>query len=778
MQPDIEKNSTFPRDGIDPKDKNIDWGKAYAKAAFYNFESFMPRTCFYNAADKYEEQKLYAIGSIPINKYKKLMGVDQQTDLTYLNLDWSPINIIGAIRDIIISKMCQQEYDVVCTPIDPTAKSDLDAYYANLKAKIAVRTVMQQQNPALAQHPMLSPVDGEPMDDEELQMRIQFGEQFNRAKDAEEAIKLGMYQNNEKGYRRKVNEDLFDHGVTGYKKWLGDDGKPKFRNVMVESVVANYARWSDFRDLHYCGEVIDVDMVDLALLKDEAGNLIFTEDQLEQLATTVAGKWGNPSSVGRSTVLYKGYDKFKVKVYDMQFFSYNDMVWSSRTNSKGNPVFEEEPYHKKGRANKVSKRIKVVYEIKWLVDTDYAYDFRLKKDQVRSADPTKMAETKLDYNFISYNFYENRPKGMMERLIPLIDQFQMDMFKMQNIKSRLVPNGWWIDLDALENTALTAGGQKMTPEQLLQMFYDTGVLVGRSKDVMGDNNPNYKPVIPIQNTIAGELVAIYQDAAQLVQMMKSLVGLNDATDASTINAKTLNGATSAMMENTNNAIYPMQFAERQLYQDLANDVLALTCMGIKKGNNLQGYAPALNSNLLQFLVISKDLPLRQYGIMLEEKTTDDQKQFIIQGMQQDKMAGLIDDSDIIMILNTYNIKQAQQMLAYKIKKNKQEKQQNDQANIQATAQSQQQSNQQTHQNAMQLEQEQAQNKMDQINQEKTWDFKIKQMELSAKTAMNTETNQTKFAQGAMGNLPEGAMMPQQNQQPVQTEKNVPEEAMM
>lgn len=781
METQTQTNTTFPRDGIDPAKKDIEWGKTFAKAAFYTFQDFVPRTCFYNAADKYEENRLYAIGSMPINKYKKLMGVDEQTNLTYLNIDWSPINITGTIRDIIISKMCQQEYDIVCTPIDPLAKSDLEDYYNQLKAKIAVRQAMQQQNPQLAQHPILSSTPGEPMDDEELQMRIQFGEQFNRSKDAEQAIKLGMYENGEKVFRRGVFEDLFDNGVAGYKEWLGDDGKPRFRKCMCDAVMTNFCRWADFRDLRYAGEVVDVDLVDLAQVKNEDGSPRYTDEELERLAINVAGKWGNPTIIGRSTNFFKGFDSFKVKVFDLQFYSWNDLVWREGKDDKGNVMFKEDLYYKRNRPNRTSKRIKVVYEIKWIVGTEYAYDFRLKKDSPRSSDPKKVAETKLDYHFFAYNFYEMRAKGMMERLIPLIDQYMMDVYKIQNIKLRYVNSGWWIDLDALESVALKQGGAAMTPEQLLQMFYDTGVLVGRSKDVMNDHNPNYKPIIPIQNTIANEIQAFAQDMMMLVGQMKAMVGLNDATDASTINPKTLNGATGAMNDNTNNALYPMQFAEKQIYEELANNVLQRTCQGIQKKGAISGYAPALNSNLLQFIQVSKDLPLREYGIMIEEKTTDDRKAMIIQGMQQDKMAGLIDDSDIIMILNTYNIKQAQQMLAYKVKKSKQDMQQNEQAKIQSTVQGQQQSAQQTQQNAQQLSAQDHQQKMDEINLTKQWDLKIKGMDVQAKAAMNTENNQVKVIGNAVNNLPEGALMPPQQQQGLppqpQPQEAQPEEQM-
>src|ERR1051326_3913710 len=180
--------SVYPRDNIDTKDKDIDWGMQYAKAAWADWNYTIPRTVFYNAADKYEELRLYACGKQPANKYKKLMGVDEQTNNTYLNLDWTPRPFIIQKRDVAISKILQAMHSIVATPIDLTAKAELQSYYASAKAKIAMQMVMQQQNPELANHPLLQSAPGDPQDFDELQMRVDFGEQFNRARDAEEAI--------------------------------------------------------------------------------------------------------------------------------------------------------------------------------------------------------------------------------------------------------------------------------------------------------------------------------------------------------------------------------------------------------------------------------------------------------------------------------------------------------------------------------------------------------------------------------------------------------------
>lgn len=738
-----QDSAGYPDENINPKDKDIKWGMKYAVAAWRDWNYTIPRTVFYNAADKYEELRLYAQGKQPINKYKKLMGVDEQTNQTYLNLDWTPRPFHCQKRDIAIAKMCQAEHDIVCTPIDPSAKAELDKFYAKAKAKIAMQQLMQQQNHQMAQHPMLQPNPGDPMDWEEMQMRVDFGEQFNRAKDAEEAIQLGFYENGIKQFIKKCYEDLFDCGITGYREWLGENNKPKFRNVNVEAVVSNYCRWADFRDLIHAGEVVDVSLVDMAAMTDKAGNALFTDDQIEEMRNSVAGRWSNPAMVGRSTNYYKGYDHKKVKVLDIEFFSYNDYNYEANKDKRGNFRFSRAAYEKKPNAKYQRKRIKVVYCVKWIIGTDYAYDFRLKEDMKRTVDMKKKAETSLSFHFIAANFYEMRAQGMMERLMPLIDDYQMTIYRIQNLKNRLVPNGWWIDLDALENVALNKGGENMKPLDLLQMFMETGVLVGRSMGVMGDN-VNYKPVIPLQNSIAGELTALYQDLQISMNQIQSMIGLNDATDASTPSPKLLNGVASMMDQGTNNSLWPMIEAVKHLKTQLANDVMIRIQQGIKKGG-VSGYAPALNTNTLKFIQVSDALALRDYGIMLEDKPTDDQKQMLMQQMQFDIQNGFLDTSDAIYIMNVYNIKQAQQMLAYRAKRNKMSIEQAKQAATAQTIQGQQQSAQQAQQMQQQLAQMQGQIDMQKIQLQGQIDMMLLKFKLEQASQATDQTNQVKMA---------------------------------
>lgn len=694
----------YPNHDVDPAKKGADWCREYAQAAYYDWQFVYPKGIFSGNGGDYSKFKLYALGKQPNSQYKKWLGVDETTNNTWLSLDWSIRAIVSGYRDKAISRLMSTDYNIVATPVDQLAKTEIDGYYAKLKAKLAVRELMMQQNPELASHPLLSLESGQPMDIEELEMRMQFGEQFNRSKDAEMAISLAFYQNDYKTKRRKIFEDLFDFGVSGVKDYLDENGKPTFRVVDPECVITSFDKNGDFSNIVHAGEIIDVPIIELATVRNDEGNPMFTEDDLTQFASTIAGQFGNPRLLGLGTGWMKPYDKFKCKVLDIEFFTYNDRVYRDSKDEQGNPDFRKADFQRGKKSEKYTrKKIQYTYKCKWIIGTDKVYDFGMCYDQKRPNEVKQKAKTRLSYTFYAYNFYQMKAQGMMERLIPYVDDYQLTMLKIQNFKNRAVPSGWWIDLAALEKVAMTKGGQDMQPKELLQMFFDTGVLLGRSDADGGTaQSANWRPVIPIENTAASELSMFYNDLVSTISAIEKMTGYNDVS-LGQASSKTLVPGYESGQQSTNESLFPLAFSEENISLKLAENMLCRTQQALKKGV-VTGYAPALNSNSLTFMQISEDIAWRDYGIELERRPTQDQKAWLMQMMQQDIANGFLNTSDAVILVNTKNVKEAQMIWAYRVKKEKETQSQQKMAEIQA----QQQGNQQAAQMAQQAAQQQFQ----------------------------------------------------------------------
>jgi hypothetical protein len=248
-----------------------------------------------------------------------------------------------------------------------------------------------------------------------------------------------------------------------------------------------------------------------------------------------------------------------------------------------------------------------------------------------------------------------------------------------------VPSGFALDIDALENVALDKGGENMKKKDLLQMFLDTGILAFRSKDINGDPmGPNWKPIIPIESNVLSELVNLYAELNNIFMRIESTCGYNPVTSGTPQERMLTPGYESAEMS-TEDTLYPIVFAREQLVEQLAKDVLCRMQQGIRLGK-VEGHMPymgALNQNSLMFVSVSPDIAFREYGVMIQLRTTNEQKMWLLQQMQGDIANGFLDSSDAAMLINTHNVKQAMMIWAYKVKKAKEALEQSKMAQIQA-----------------------------------------------------------------------------------------------
>jgi len=174
-------------------------------------------------------------------------------------------------------------------------------------------------------------------------------------------------------------------------------------------------------------------------------------------------------------------------------------------------------------------------------------------------------------------------------------------------------------------------------------------------------------------------------------MINEIIGLNAFTDASTPNPKALTNPSLLAAEGTNNALYDIIFAEKQLLLKSARAMVRRMQQAVKTGK-VEGYLPALGSGTMKTIKISPDLELHEFGIILEDKPTDEDRQLLMQQIMQNMAEGLLDVTDAILIKHEPNLKRAEQLLASRIKKRKEELQKQAMEQQQMNAQVQMQSN--------------------------------------------------------------------------------------
>lgn len=727
----MAERNNFPSHLIDPKQKNKDWILKYVKAAWDEHNS-SNNTMFYPNRTRYNIIKSYALGKQTVDKYKEILKAEEDKDFSWLSIDYSILPIVPKFRRIALGRLMKTDYNVVATPIDSNSRTETDKYFANVKAKLILRQQLMAAAPEIAEKaPALISDVGEPQDLEELEMQVSYGYKMQKAIEAEEGIQLIFYQNDIEFYRKQIIEDLFDYGVALYKDWIDSNGMVRFRRVDPRNVVMNRCKFGDFRDKQYCGELFDMSISEI---KVDAGKQ-FTDAEYEAILNQTDRSFGLNYGDRR--------DNTKIQVVELEFYSHNDIVREVRTNKNNNLVVGAAGYNdsRKDKEKYVTKNVKVYYTAKWIVGTDFLYNYGLGTDMKRAK--SSMMETTMTYEAIAPDFFEMSALGMMEQLIPIADQIQLAWYRMQNTMNQAVPKGWEFDLDALESVAIGKGGKNMTPLQIIDMFKKTGVLVTRRKDI-SERNINYKAITEMPNGMGNDIVEYWNIIQNNIQMLRDITGLNELSDGSTPNPKTTIPVANMAYESTNNSLFLIQDGEKQLLLKLAKAAILRLQDSVLKGN-VSGYIKSLGTNTIKFIQVSDRIADAEFGIMFENKPTDEQRAALRQHVEVYLQQDMLDPSDSIIIENTWNLKHAQQLLAYKVSKRRQEKQQEAIALQQQNGQVQIQSAQaaeQAKQETLKLEYELKGILMD---KQKEWDFKIKQLD----GGIQNQVAQTKGEHGVM-----------------------------
>src|SRR6185312_5362828 len=247
----------IPDHNTDPKLKvKAPFMLQFAKAANYNWNEGMPEASIFMArALQYQEERDYAMGRQSITKHKKELLPEDSQDESYNKISWEGRQDGVVLLNIAVSKVQKAGWNILATPINPTAKDAQDEEYAKAKVKIMMRQAMEQQAPDLANSPMLKRMPGEADDLDELQMEIDFNPKFVRAKDVEESVQLVFYENEIDKLWDEVSKDVVYHGVGLAKDDLDENNKVVLRKVNPSSFGCSRFYRPDGGDITWAFEI-------------------------------------------------------------------------------------------------------------------------------------------------------------------------------------------------------------------------------------------------------------------------------------------------------------------------------------------------------------------------------------------------------------------------------------------------------------------------------------------------------------------------------------------
>ena len=741
-----ETKANYPNHVVDPRDKNKEWCLSYAKAAWSDYTNHGTQS-FHNNRGSYQRIKDYAQGNQSINKYKSLLNVDETDNESWFAIDWSVLPIVPKFRRIALGKLNKTEYNITATPIDAVAQSDIEDYYRRSKAKMDLRKAISKSAPGMEEFSALKHKQGEPQDDEELEMHMDYTYKHNASIEMEQGIDLVFHTNGMDEKRKQVMEYLFDFGVAGYKEYIDSNGAVKIRVIDPSKILISHCNKRDFSDKIHIGELTEMSISDL---KQRAGEQI-SEKEYQTIAEEFSGRQGDSKMFPSNKKYYKNYDDRKVLVLDLEFFSVDEMVHESRTDKRGNKRFGRAGYNSYNKKKKKFTRssYKTVYKISWIVDSPFCFDYGLCNDMKRVK--SKLMDTDLSYHLFAPDYHNMKPLGIMEQLIPIADQIQISWYRLQNTINQARPKGIMIELGALEDIPLGSGGNQMKPTDVIDLFNKTGTLVYRRNDI-GGKPTNYRPIEELENGLGRDAVSYYTVIQNNIEMIRQITGLNEFTDGSTPDARSLTTTAKLAAQATNNALAHIEQGERYLLEQLASSCIVRLQDSVRI-NPIEGYVRSLGKKTMKFFKMSADVGKHEFGVKIEDRPTEEQKQRLMQILQGSVAQGQVDFEDAVYIEQITNLKQAQQVLAYRIKKKREEAEQKAIRQQEMNGQIQQQSAQAAEQAKQQTLQMDSQMRMEMEKLKAELQSKLQQEKYKFEIQIEEMKQASNLEQNAINNLP-------------------------
>lgn len=656
-----------------PDSRNIDsetYGLQVAKAIQYEWFRKDGSSClYYNRWQEFHKRRLYSMGLQPMQKYKNLIAING--DLSYTNIDFTPIAVARKFVNIVVNGMQDRQMSVKAESQDIMSAEGRSELQRTIETDMYAKQFLKDTQLNFGIDAFSINQDNVPEDSDELSLYMQLN--FKPAIEIAEEIAIDtIFKENlfdEK--RRRAVEDLTvcGMGVLKHDFLKGDGIKTEY--VDCNSFVHSYTEDPYFQDMFYNGEVKTVHKTELYKI-----NPNITDKEVEEIAS-LSSTWYDMFPNLRQ------YDLFQKETVNLLYFNYKakkDFVFKRKFKKNGgesvirkeadfNPV-ENENFEKQTLPKDVW------YSGILVLGTEKLIKWELQQNMVRPKSTTQHAYS--NYVAIAPEMYKGNINSLTSRMIPFIDQMQLTFLKLQQIMSKINPDGVFVDIDSIAEIDLGAGGN-YGPIEALNMFYQTGSMIGRSITEEGGYNNGRQPIQELVSSASqNKMMALLNNWNNNLNMIRDITGLNEARDASTPDPKSLVGLQKLAALNSNTATRHILdssiFLTKKIAECVSNriaDVLEYSDMAEELAMKIGKY----NVGMLDEI---KSLYLSNFGIFIELSPDEEERAALEANISiclQEQTIELEDAMDIRQVASS-SIKLANELL--KFKKRKREKQQQEQ----------------------------------------------------------------------------------------------------
>ncbi len=671
-------NSAFPSQVVSDEEKaSWDYGLQVSQA-IENEWFDQGRTSgnrYLSNSNNFHQLRLYARGEQSTQKYKDELSING--DLSYLNLDWKPVPVISKFVDIVVNGMSNKTYDIKAFAQDPESMKKRSGYAEAILRDMYSKDLIAKANAVTGQNFMNSglPQNELPETQEELDLHMQLSYKQSIEIAEEEAISNTLAFNKWDLTRRRLNYDLTVLGIAAVKTNFNTSNGITVDYVDPAYMVYSYTEDPNFDDVYYVGEVKAVTIPEL---KKQFPHI--TDEELQRIQSMPGNRqyisgWGN-------------YDENTVQVMYFEYKTYMDQVFKIKIGNNGleKAIEKTDAFNPPPSDNfeRVSRSIEVLYTGAKIIGTQEMLQWEMSENMTRPfADTTKV---EMNYAITAPRMYKGRIDSIVSKVTGFADMIQLTHLKLQQVMSRIVPDGVFLDMDGLAEVDL-GNGTNYNPAEALNMYFQTGSIVGRSLTQDGELNRGKVPIQEL-NSSSGQakIQSLIQTYQYYLQMIRDVTGLNEARDGSAMDKNSLVGL-QKMAANASN-VATRHILQSSLYLTLKTcENISLRISDVLNNpltaNALQQSISSYNVGTLKEV---QNLNLHDFGIFLELEPDEEEKQLLEQNVQIALQAGGIDLDDAIDIRQVKNLKLANQMLKQKRAVKAKEEQAKQMANIQAQAQ--------------------------------------------------------------------------------------------
>jgi len=656
--------TSFPSQLVsDAQKATVEFGLQVGQAIQYEWFRKDGNQCrYYSQWRDFHRLRLYARGEQPVQKYKNELAIDG--DLSYLNLDWTPVPILPKFVDIVVNGMSDRLFKVKAYAQDALSQAKRSKYQDMLEGQMAGKDVLTKIQESTGINPFMMDPEELPETDEELSLYMQLNYKPAIEIAEEEAINTLFDENHYQDTRKRVDYDITVIGIGVAKHEFLPGAGVQISYVDPANIVYSYTEDPYFKDCFYWGEIKTLPITELLKIDPT-----LTHEQLQEIST-YSQSWYDYYNVAQfyenslfyrdtATLLYFNYKTTKKIVYKKKVLEGGGSRMIQKDDQFNPPVEMME----EGKFEKIEKTIDVWYEGVMVMGTNIMLKWQMMENMVRPKSSTQHAIP--NYVAVAPRMYKGVIESLVRRMVPFADLIQITHLKLQQVIARVVPDGVFIDADGLNEVDLGTGNA-YNPEDALRLYFQTGSVIGRSYTQDGEFN---NARIPIQqltsNSGASKTQMLIANYNHYLDMIRSVTGLNEARDGSMPDPNSLVGVQKLAALNSNTATRHILEGGLFIYRSLAEALTYRVADILQYADFKDGFANRIGKYNVSILEEIKDLYVYDFGIFIEISPDEEQKAQLEANIQMALSKGDINLEDAIDIREIKNLKLANQLLKVK-----------------------------------------------------------------------------------------------------------------